>query len=210
MRVATYNIQGGVRGVDAVAGVLRDLATDVAILNEVRGAHLKRIARIAGRRAVFGATIGIRRFGNAVLSAEPLKPVRRILLSKSPGMERRGLLVADHLGIVVAATHLGHAGEERVRHAEEILDHLGDAGPCVLAGDFNEHADGAAIRRLSARFTDGFAVAGENHGATFPSNGPDRRIDYIFVRGLTVEVCEVPAEGAAASDHLPVVATLRR
>ncbi|HEX9697417.1 MAG TPA: endonuclease/exonuclease/phosphatase family protein [Actinomycetota bacterium] len=206
MRVAAYNIQGGVRGADAIGGVLRDLACDVACLSEVRGSHLKRIARIAGRRAVFGPTIGLRRFGNAILSREPAGRVRRIRLSRSPGMEPRGLLVADCGGITVAATHLGHAGEERARHVEEILDALGDARPAILAGDFNEQAEGAAIRRLDGRFTDAFAASGLDDGATFPSSGATRRIDYVFVRGLTVEACEVPA--STASDHLPVVATL--
>jgi len=206
LRVVTYNVQGGVRGVEAVAGVLRDLAPDIACLNEVRGANLRPIARIAGRRAVFGPTIGVRRFGNAILAREPFGRVTRIRLSKSPGMERRGLLIADCGGVTVAATHLGHAGEERARHLEEILGHVGQARPAILAGDFNEPADGAALRRLAGHFTDAFAVAGEGGGATFPSNGPDRRIDYVFARGIDVVSCEVPR--VSASDHLPVVAML--
>lgn len=208
MRVATYNVQGCVRGVDAVAGVVRDLACDVVCLNEMRGADLKRIARIAGRRSVYGATIGWRRFGNAILSSRPIGRVTRIRLSPSPGMERRGLLIADCDGITVAVTHLGHAGEERVRHLDEILDHLGDARPAILAGDLNEESSGAAVRHLGGRFTDSFAVAGTGSGETFPSNGPTRRIDYVFVRGLEVAECDVPA--VMASDHRPVVTTLDR
>lgn len=208
MRVVTYNIQAGVRGADAVAGVLRDLAPDIACLNEVRGSHVKRIARIAGGRAIFGPTIGFRRFGNAIIARGTVGRIRRVRLSRSPGMERRGLLIADCDGITVAVTHLGHSGEERSRHLDEILGHLGDARPAILAGDFNEPADGAAIRALAGRFTDSFSAAGLDEGATFPSNGATRRIDYIFVRGMEIESCEVPR--VAASDHFPVMAILAR
>lgn len=206
IRVVAFNIQAGVRGIDGVAATLRECAPDVACLNEVRGAHRRELAAIAGGHSLFGATIGFRRFGNMILSREPVRVIARIRLSASPGMERRGLLVARTGSIVVAVTHLGLTGEERLRHVEEILAALDPHDRVVLAGDLNEPADGAAVRRFEGRFVDAHRRAGGPAGATFPSNAPDRRIDYVMVRGLDVQSCETVA--TTASDHLPVAATL--
>ena len=206
MRVLSFNIQGGVRGIDAVAGALRDLAPDVACLNEVRGSHRRRIAAITGRHTLFGPTIGFRRFGNMIISREPIEPVAQIRLSASPGMERRGLVIARTGDVIVAATHLGLAGEERLRHVEEILAALDGFPSVIVGGDFNEEPAGPALARLEGRLTDSFFAGGQGDGNTFPSNGPRRRIDYIFVRGYDVESCEAVA--TVVSDHLPVVAVL--
>lgn len=206
IRVVTFNIQAGVRGLDGVAATLRECAPDIACLSEVRGAHRRRLAAVTGGRALFGATIGFRRFGNMIVSREPVRLIAKVRLSGSPGMEPRGLLVARTGGIVVAVTHLGLTGEERLRHVEEVLAALDPHDRVVLAGDLNETADGPAVRRFEGRFVDAHRRAGGPAGATFPSNAPDRRIDYILVRGLEVESCETIA--TAASDHLPVAATL--
>lgn len=206
IRVVTFNIQAGVRGIDGVAATLRECAPDVACLNEVRGPHRRRLVAALGGYGLFGATIGFRRFGNMILSREPVRVIAKIRLSASPGMERRGLLVARTGGIVFAVTHLGLTGEERLRHVEEIMAALAPHDRVVLAGDLNETPDGAAVHRFEGRFVDAYRRAGGPVGATFPSNGPDRRIDYILMRGLDVESCETVA--TAASDHLPVVATL--
>jgi len=46
---------------------------------------------------------------------------------------------------------------------------------------------------------------------TFPSNSPDRRLDYIFIfgRGLSFIDFRVVKEAEEASDHLPVMATIK-
>lgn len=206
-RIAAFNVQAGVRGIDGVVATLRACEADIACLSEVRGEHRRPLTATGGGHGLFGATIGFRRFGNMIVSREPVRVIARIRLSPSPGIERRGLLIARTGGLVVAATHLGLTGEERLRHVEEIMSALESHSRVVLAGDFNETADGPAIRRFEGRFVDAFRRAGEpGGGATFPSNGPDRRIDYVFVRGLEIESCAtIPT---VASDHLPVVATV--
>ena len=48
-------------------------------------------------------------------------------------------------------------------------------------------------------------------GFTIPSDGPDRRIDYIYTQGATPIGCEIvlrdPQNGVRASDHLGVLCT---
>ena len=109
-------------------------------------------------------------------------------------------------------------------------------GP-VIAGDFNAEPDSTAVRYLtgltslgggSTYFQDAWRLAGDaGPGLTWSSanahaaleHEPDRRIDYIFVRGpdptgrgepLDAHVCfDRPQNGVYASDHFGVSATIR-
>lgn len=134
----------------------------------------------------------------------------------------------------------GHVREAQVRdivlRIESVVDHGGF--PAVLVGDFNAEADSDEIRYLRGLtslgtgrrvyFQDAFALAGNgSSGCTYvranplaaPLAEPDRRIDYVFVRGrdersrgqpVGARVCfDQPVDGALPSDHFGVVATLR-
>ncbi len=111
-----------------------------------------------------------------------------------------------------------------------------DGFPPLLLGDFNATPESDEIRFLSGLtslggesvyFADTFAVAGDgSRGATFSRKNPyaatlrepDRRIDYVFVRGpdeqgrgepLEARVCfDEPVDGAFASDHFGVIARI--
>ncbi len=137
----------------------------------------------------------------------------------------------------------GHVREAQVREVVARVEAVVQAAPpggmpAILVGDFNAEPDSDEIRYLrglaslggSRRvyFRDAFAWAGDGSpGHTFskrnpfaaPLREPDRRIDYIFVRGrqddtrgepLEARVCfDAPIQGTFASDHFGVVATLR-
>jgi endonuclease/exonuclease/phosphatase family metal-dependent hydrolase len=115
------------------------------------------------------------------------------------------------------------------------------AFPAILVGDFNAEPDADEIRFMrglttlggpsggrSAYFQDAFAIAGDGSpGFTFARSNPfadilrepDRRIDYVFVRGrddrfrgepLDANVCfDEAVNGTFPSDHFGVIATLR-
>jgi len=111
----------------------------------------------------------------------------------------------------VISTHLAYAGSaQRALQAEALVELAGDAErPLVLLGDLNAAIDASELRPLAAAFTDAFAAVGIAPGdARRQSCGP-RPIDHIFVRGFAVDDCRVATEAGDASDHLPVVATLR-
>jgi endonuclease/exonuclease/phosphatase family metal-dependent hydrolase len=141
-------------------------------------------------------------------------------------------------------THLSWRFEEgNVREAQvkAITAHMhdlcppGTGFPPIVAGDFNASPDADEMRYMRGLcslggkrvyFADAFGLAGRGEGATFsPRNPfasdlpePDRRIDYIFVRGdergrgepISAHVSfDRPYRGVHASDHYGVSATLR-
>jgi len=134
----------------------------------------------------------------------------------------------------------GHVRELQLRDIAVRVESLAVAQgfPAILVGDFNAEPDADEIRFLRGLtslgaprrvyFRDAFAVAGDGSpGFTFarrnpfaaPLREPDRRIDYVFVRGCAdasrgapceARVCfDEAVDGSFASDHFGVVATLQ-
>lgn len=134
----------------------------------------------------------------------------------------------------------GHVREAQVREIALCIESVvaGEGFPALLVGDFNAESGSDEIRYLCGMtslgtgrrvyFQDAFALAGDgSSGWTYarenplaaPSSEPDRRIDYVFVRGrdercrghpVSARVCfDQPVEGTFPSDHFGVVATLR-
>jgi endonuclease/exonuclease/phosphatase family metal-dependent hydrolase len=115
----------------------------------------------------------------------------------------------------VMSTHLSTDAAERKRHLPAIESVLAvpSGAPTVLGGDLNEDPVGAVFSDLARRLQDSFAVAGNGDGNTSPASAPRRRIDAVLVDPtLTVVSCEVVdvAGVERASDHRPVLATVRR
>ncbi len=123
---------------------------------------------------------------------------------------------------VLFDTHFAHRDEDdvaRQRSATLLLEQTARiAGnlPIVLTGDLNATPDSQAYSRLAARLTDAWAAAPVRQGPerTFHdfTGVPDRRIDYIFVRGFTPLRAEVRTDHDGkifASDHFSVVADLQ-
>ena len=134
----------------------------------------------------------------------------------------------------------GHVREAQVREIAARIEALAprDGFPAILVGDFNAEPEADEIRYLRGLtslggpsrvfFQDAFALAGDGSaGTTFarrnpfaaPLREPDRRIDYVFVRGrderfrgepLDARVAfDEPVQGTFPSDHFGVVANLR-
>jgi endonuclease/exonuclease/phosphatase family metal-dependent hydrolase len=111
----------------------------------------------------------------------------------------------------VISTHLAYAvSRQRALQVEALVELAADDGrSLVLLGDLNAAIDAPELRPLAVAFTDAFAAVGIAPGdARRQSCGP-QPIDHIFVRGFAVDDCRVATEAGDASDHLPVVATLR-
>jgi endonuclease/exonuclease/phosphatase family metal-dependent hydrolase len=155
--------------------------------------------------------------------------------------------IASPIGAIpFFVTHLnwkfdeGHVREAQMREIVERIETLApaDGFPAVLVGDMNAEPDSDEIRYLRGLtslgngrrvyYQDAFAFAGDGSpGVTYvranpfaaPLREPDRRIDYVFVRGrderhrgepLEARVCFDQAfEGTFPSDHYGVTATLR-
>ncbi|MEM7306539.1 MAG: endonuclease/exonuclease/phosphatase family protein [Planctomycetota bacterium] len=223
LRVVTWNVGGarggelhGLRDADAphVASVLRALAPDVAVLQEVGSrAAADELARALGsgweaRRGAGGLTVLAR---EAELDrARRVRGVGRALVVE---LRWRGLEVAL-AGVHADAFDPEERNEEVGRTAERLFDERADLH--LLLGDLNLDVDLDKKRDLFSSqvhldvetynfVADRLRDAASGRGATAE---PDRRLDYVFVsRSARVEAAG-PWKGqrVGTMDHDPVVA----
>jgi endonuclease/exonuclease/phosphatase family metal-dependent hydrolase len=206
------------------------------------------IAEGFGYHVAFGRSPDAAQFtlGNAVLSRWP---IARTLTFGLPGSDEHRCLVFAEVDSPVGkipffSTHLNWKFDDGlVRQLQvQCVARFADACaprtgyPAVIVGDFNAHPDADEIRFMSGltalggrtvHFHDAFGHVGEGAGITYSKANPyaaylrepDRRIDYVWVRGgderfrgepLTARVAfDVPEGEAYPSDHYGVVAELR-
>ncbi len=224
------NFRTGDLDLPRMAQVIADSGADLVSLNEVyrlRGEGGDQCAVLArllcestgdAWRGEFARAIDIRggEYGNGILTRLPLRSVRATEIPSPPRThegyyEDRCLLEAQlstPLGDLTALIcHFGlqpEEGERAVQAITRLLDGELHARRVILAGDFNLTPDSPLLEPLRARLDDS-AGALTGDGFTFPSNAPDRKIDYIFVsRNLRVTRAEVIP--VIASDHRPLLA----
>lgn len=145
-----------------------------------------------------------------------------------PRMVTWGLFqrIADGRRFYLFNTHLPYRAEDegaRERGARLLAQRIAALStdiPVVVTGDFNATPDSAAHAALAEILRDAWTVASRRTGpeATFHGftgkSDPDRRIDWILVRGFDVlEAHSIDAcageGGRCPSDHFPVQAVLR-
>ncbi len=234
----TYNVHS-CRGVDGrldvgrIAAVIAQSRPDIVALQEL-DVHRPRTGRVDQAHAIaarlgmhfhFNAALTVEeeRYGDAILTALPLRLVKSGALPNLPrmqvrgrGLEDRGALWVevdvDGRPLQVINTHLGLVPPEQTVQSRVLVgpDWLGAApGPLILLGDFNATPRYAAYKRFAALLGDARKLAPGRPGApTFPSRMPMLRIDHVFVsRGVEVDGVHAPdtALGRIASDHLPLV-----
>jgi endonuclease/exonuclease/phosphatase family metal-dependent hydrolase len=217
IRVATWNVHGLRAGVEAVAGVIRDEAVDILLLQESGPRRRLRALGTALGMAAYGdpPSFPRRRVQNAVL-ARPPQAVRSHRLVRFDGgslVHPRGVVIARLEGITAVSVHLGVEGAERGRHVEQLLEILrGIDEPVVVGGDLNAHPGDAVSVRISAILPDVWTRVGggddQDRGRTFPSSVPTARIDYLFT-GPAFRPLRVWTSGGVVSDHLMVIADLQ-
>jgi endonuclease/exonuclease/phosphatase family metal-dependent hydrolase len=237
-RIMTYNVHS-CRGVDGrldvgrVAAVIAQSKPDIVALQEL-DVHRPRTARVDQAHAIaerlgmhfhFNAALTVEeeRYGDAILTALPLRVIKSGPLPNLPrvqvrgrGLEDRGALwveiEAGPRRLQVVNTHLGLVPPEQKVQSQALLGPgwLQDAPhPLILLGDFNATPRYAAYKRFAAVLGDARKLAPGRPGApTFPSRMPMLRIDHVFVSpDVTVDGVHAPdtALGRIASDHLPLV-----
>jgi endonuclease/exonuclease/phosphatase family metal-dependent hydrolase len=229
VRVATYNIHGGVDWYgrldpEAIARVLENGGAEVIMLQEVaRGWPLAGgldsaayLSRRLGADFSFG-TAADHQFGNAVLADRPILESWSATMDRGEGPMQRGYVgVTLALGdstLDVWSVHLQHQDDTtatRVAQARQLLGEWANRERTVIGGDLNARPDSEDI----APWFDGTGlvsaqdVAGDPAWNTSPALNPDHRIDWIFGTP-DLEFAEVAIPVTLASDHLPVFATVR-
>ncbi|MFN0054194.1 MAG: endonuclease/exonuclease/phosphatase family protein [Planctomycetales bacterium] len=225
---ATFEDVGAVRQrIEEISKLIRAEQPDYVFLSEVlaecgpcpvnQGAE---VARATGMHVwAFGENFnfGIPKYrvvgGNAILSRWPIETVgnpslagrRPFYVTKN---NRRVLWCATRIGgerVLLASIH--NDSFNRINNAQQmqqILDFVGDQ-PAILAGDFNALPEWEAIQLVRES---GWFSKPIEEPLTFPSDAPDRRIDYVFAPA-SWELLDDRVLDNTVSDHRAVVATFR-
>lgn len=222
IRVLSYNIRALREHPDAAAAVMRACAPDVVCVQEA-----PRFLRWRSKRAAIARKAGLvvatadRPAGLMILVSMRVQVVSTSfrLLSKSASLHQRAVCSArlrvGGVDLDAASVHLSLDAGERRRHLPELWAALpADRASLVVAVDVNEEPHGPVWQELSSSLQDAWTTQGSGTGHTYSAASPHKRIDGVFVgSGFEVVECrsvdDVPGVDVA-SDHLPVLAVLRR
>ena len=222
MKIMTFNIQHlrnylkDLIDPELFIKTIGEVDPDICGLNEVRGrgkrddytAQAETLGAALELHAVFGCSAmiqGENAYGNAVLSKTPVREMRVIPIKETvAGAEPRSVLYADYGDIIVLQTHLGLKEPEFYEGIKTVYRLLKSAAkPCVLMGDFNMKPDNDALKPL----LNDPEITHADSTLTFPSDAPDRKIDYIFANKY-VKVIDSYTPELIVSDHRPIIANI--
>jgi endonuclease/exonuclease/phosphatase family metal-dependent hydrolase len=228
VRILAYNIKHG-EGMDRVidleraARLIDSLDPDIVTLQEIDSAvdrtfrvdQATRLGELTGMHSAFGGFFDYQggRYGMALLSKQPFVDVANHRLPD--GAEPRTALAGrvrvgePPVEILVVGIHLYATAEERYAQAERLVEILADeTAPVILAGDFNSRPRSEVMALLARSWQ--IPDKGADH-LTFPSDAPDREIDYIMYRPVELfEVLDLRViHEPLVSDHRPLLIELR-
>jgi endonuclease/exonuclease/phosphatase family metal-dependent hydrolase len=225
----------GVLAPERIARVIAQHQPDIVALQEVdvgkgRTGNVDQarvIAECLEMACHFSPTVRVEDelYGDAILTHLPMRLIKAGPLPGLPGrphLEPRGALwvgitVGDRV-IQCLNTHLGLSPKERLLQAvallgSEWLAHPECHFPALLCGDFNATPSSPVCRLMQTRLMDAQLKSLDKRPLkTFCSRYPVARIDHVYLSsGIEVIDCEVPVNELVqvASDHLPLVVTLR-
>ena len=230
MKVMSFNTQHCLNFIErkidyqVMADAIQQCGADVVALNEMRGQGTEpeyepQVAILSERTGLphhyFAKAIEVRDhnpYGNGLLSRYPILHAETIMIpdpvEKDPNRryETRCILKAKlACGITVLVTHFGLNPDEQQSAVATVLAHIEDE-KCILMGDFNVQPDNNLLNPIRARMKD-TADLFQTPLLSFPSDQPNRKIDYIFVsHDIAVTAADIPA--IVASDHRPHTATI--
>ena len=220
LRLLSYNVRSMRDDADALARVMREIAPDVAIIQEAPRflRWRSKCAALARRAGLVGVTGGRVTGANLVLSSLAVEVVatHEIAFTADRNLHHRGAALAvlklAGLEFAVAGTHLDLIEAPRLRHLDELADfaarQLPPATPLIVGGDLNAVPGSATWQRLERFGADAFAAVGHGDGFSYSASDPVRRIDGVFapaaLRPVSAEVIDT-ADVRIASDHRQLV-----
>jgi len=231
IKIMSYNTQHCLNYVtreidfDIMVDTIKKCGADIIGLQEMRDeseaadydAQAKIMAEKLGFHYYFAEAIrfsGKNPYGNALISRYPIKKAETILIpdpeiKKYDGYyETRCLLKAEIEvggGLNVLVSHFGLNPDEHENAVKTVIQNLPE-GKTVLMGDFNMQPDNELLNPIREKLYD-TADKFETELFSFPSDVPDRKIDYIFTSNdLKVIDADIPA--LVSSDHRPHLAKI--
>ncbi|MFV0590671.1 MAG: SGNH/GDSL hydrolase family protein [Draconibacterium sp.] len=231
LKVMSYNIHYGI-GMDKkydlmrIADVIKKENPDIVGLQEIRDSLMAaELGSLAGMSVVFGPSLGkMDGYGDAVLSKFPFEWVNNFSIPSASKSRYQAMAVDIDLSakfkegtkVRFVNTHfdwLKTLGSEEARLAAvDVIEKgffEGNNLPAVLTGDLNATPGSEPLKKLQ---TKGWVY--ESLGKDLKTIGagePQKQIDYVLFRSQEtwkVVNVNVPDE-PIASDHLPIVMTLR-
>ena len=185
----------------------------------------------------FSAHFGRILSGQAVLSRYPITENKRIVLDKVAGkpffynafyLDRVAQVTeikVDNRPLIIINVHLeafdAPTRRKQTEHVQKILSEYVDKYPVLLIGDFNstvppipenpEPTIDILLKNPSIKSAFPPEALNNPQIATFPSNQPKYKLDYIFYTPKNIEIIEwrIIDEAKQASDHLPVMMKFR-
>ena len=203
-----------------MAEVIRREEADIVGLNEIRGKgsvpwytnQAEQLAALLGYHCYFARAITFKEgpYGNAILSRFPLQGAETVPIPDPPVKdedayyETRCVLrarFAEAGGFTVLVSHFGLAKAEARSAVETVCGLLKkENGPVVLMGDFNLQPDSPILAPLMDAMDDTARLFAQPL-KSWPSDHPDQKIDYIFIKGACGLEADIPP--VIASDHRP-------
>ena len=180
----------------------------VRILSELSGIENHYFAR-----AIFYR--GNNPYGNGLLSKYKIVKAETIPIpdpdpaTRTAGgyYETRCILKAKlENGLTVMVTHFGLNKDEQESAVKTVIENM-DPEKCVLMGDFNVIPGDDILVPLRMRMKD-TANTFTTPKLSFPSDKPDRKIDYIFATP-DVELISADIPDLVVSDHRPHTAEIK-
>ena len=229
MKIMTFNTQHCENYItkkidfEAMAKVITDFDADFAGLNEMRGegpvsgytAQTEKLSELTKMPYYFFSEAimvgGTSPYGNGFLSKIPILKAEKIMI---PDPEVRDnnfyetrciIKVTLEGGITVLVTHFGLNQTEKENAVKTVLENLEDE-KCILMGDFNVTPDDALLKPIKEKMKD-VTETFETPLYSWPSDNPEKKIDYIFV-SRDVEVVSADIPKVIASDHRPHTAEI--
>lgn len=231
LTILSYNIHHG-QGTDGkldlprIAKIIKDSKAQLVALQEV-DVNTKRVAgtnvaaelgKLTGLQAQFGKAMDYQggMYGQAILSAFPIKQFATHLLPQREGREPRIAIECTvevpglKKPLVFISVHLDHQIEEiridQVKKLNELF--AGSDKYFVMAGDFNARPENKTMQLMLETWADS---SSKSPAPTIPSDKPRSRIDYVLLRPtnlwetLDSKVLDEPV----ASDHRPLWVKLK-
>lgn len=230
MKIMTFNTQHCLNYIsktidyEVMAKAIIQCGADIVGLNEMRGKgispdydrQVEILSELSGLSYFYFAKAidvnGVNPYGNGLLSRYPILHTETIRIPDpierkcDHHYESRCILKAKLTDdITVLVTHFGLNPDEQQNAVSTVLKHL-EERKCILMGDFNLRPDHKLLEPIRMRMKDTADCFSEPL-LSFPSDHPNRKIDYLFV-SRDIEVVEADIPCIIASDHRPHTATV--